>query len=470
LEYDEDGIVISERPSENQISPQTAEDICNLAAKFGCTRDGEWFSYKRGKSGMVLKPGGWVGTLQSGGKQVEIRPKIEHAGNIEVDLAQLLIGAGFMDPEFREVMSMADRESIFDLLALGYARKIAKECNRGLSRGYVEVSGNIPTKRGRIDFTKQWLNKAKKQPLLACTYDEHSEDNQLNRILKAGLKAALATVGMPECRRALGNSLKLLDGISDARITAEQAIAFKPERKDARFRPLINLAARFIHNYGKHQDVKSQEDGEGLSGLGSMWSAWELFESYVFRELKGENFGSKYKLDDRWTIDNQVTGKFMVRNQGAKRGTNYALQPDIIIYEDGRPVYICDTKWKYKRMPQKSGEDKDVVKVTREAGSYAVKKSDLYQMFAYSRFYADGNGRTPTIALIYPSTSEAKDATNKEGSKKNGGPLSTLQLVTTLYFNLPENGDNTTQTAVEIYEFPVPLASMLRANSQPKIG
>ena len=235
LEYDEQGIVISEQPSEKQISPQSAEEICNLAAKYGCTRDGEWFSYKRGKSGMILKPGGWVGTLQSGGKQIEIRPKIEHAGNIEVDLAQLLIGAGFIDPEFREAMSMADRESVFDLLALGYARKIAKECNRGLSRGYVEVSGNIPTKRGRIDFSKQWLNKANKRPLLACTYDEHSEDNQLNRILKAGLRAALDIVAMPESRRALDSSLKLLDGISDTRITPEQALAFKPERKDARF-------------------------------------------------------------------------------------------------------------------------------------------------------------------------------------------------------------------------------------------
>lgn len=458
LEYDEEGIVISERPSETQISAQTAEDICNLAAKFGCTREGEWFSYKRGKSGMVLKPGGWVGTLQSGGKQIEIRPKIEHAGNIEVDLAQLLIGAGFMDPEFREVMSMADRESIFDLLALGYARKIAKECNRGLSRGYVEVSGNIPTKRGRIDFTKQWLNKAKKQPLLACTYDEHSEDNQLNRILKAGLKAALATVGMSECRRALGNSLKLLDGISDSRITPEQAMTFKPEKKDARFRPLINLAARFIHNHGKHQDVKSQEDGNGLSGLGSMWSAWALFESYVFRELKGSNLYSKHKLDDRWTIENQVIGKFMVRNQGSKRGTNYALQPDIIIYEDGRPVYICDTKWKYKKLPIKTADDKDVVKVTRKAGTYAVKKSDLYQMFAYSRFYADKNGRTPTIALIYPSTNQQPINTANIDPGEKKGPLSMLQRVTTLYFNLPEDGDDTTQTAVEIYEFPVPLA------------
>jgi 5-methylcytosine-specific restriction endonuclease McrBC regulatory subunit McrC len=470
LEYDEDGIVISERPSEKQITPQIAEDICNLATKFGCTREGEWFSYKRGKSGMVLKPGGWVGTLLAGGKQIEIRPKIEHAGNIEVDLAQLLIGAGYMDHEFRDVMSMANRESIFDLLALGYARKIAKECNRGLSRGYVEVSGNIPTKRGRIDFTKQWLNKAKKQPLLACTYDEHSEDNQLNRILKAGLKAALATVGMPECRRALGNSLKLLDGISDARITPEQAMRFKPERKDARFRPLINLAARFIHNHGKHQDVRSQDDGNGLSGLGSMWSAWALFEAYVYRELKGINPDSKLKLSNKWKIDNQVTGKFMVRSEGAKRGSNYALKPDLIIYENGRPVYICDTKWKYKKLPIKAADEKDVVKVTRKAGTYAVKKSDLYQMFAYSRFYADKNGRTPTIALIYPSTSQAPDATSKLSSKKHGGPLSMLQLVTTLYFNLPENGDNTTQTAVEIYEFPVPLASQLPANTSAVFG
>jgi len=100
-----------------------------------------------------------------------------------------------------------------------------------------------------------------------------------------------------------------------------------------------------------------------------------------------------------------------------------------------------------------------VVKVTRKAGTYAVKKSDLYQMFAYSRFYADKNGRTPTIALIYPSTNQQpiKIANINPGKKK--GPLSMLQRVTTLYFNLPEDGDDTTQTAVEIYEFPVPLAA-----------
>lgn len=465
LEYDEQGIVISEQPSEKQISPQSAEEICNLAAKYGCTRDGEWFSYKRGKSGMILKPGGWVGTLQSGGKQIEIRPKIEHAGNIEVDLAQLLIGAGFIDPEFREAMSMADRESVFDLLALGYARKIAKECNRGLSRGYVEVSGNIPTKRGRIDFSKQWLNKANKRPLLACTYDEHSEDNQLNRILKAGLRAALDIVAMPESRRALDSSLKLLDGISDTRITPEQALAFKPERKDARFRPLINLAARFIHNQGKHQDIKSREDGAGPPGLASMWSAWVLFEAYVFRQLKGINPDSKLKLDDKWTIENQVTGKFMVRSEGAKRGTNYALKPDLIIYEDGSPVYICDTKWKYKKVPLKSTDDKDVVKVTRKSGTFAVKKSDLYQMFAYSRFYADKNGRTPTIALIYPSTNQSPAISLSSNPREMKGPLSMLQLVTTLHFNLPEGGDDKSQTAVEIYEFPVPLAKQIDPSS-----
>jgi 5-methylcytosine-specific restriction enzyme subunit McrC len=464
LEYDEEGIVISERPSEGQITPQIAGDIFNLADVFGCTREGDWFTYKRGKFGIVLKPGGWVGTLQAGGQQVEIRPKIEHAGNVEVDLAEFLIGAGFIEPEFREVMSMANRESIFDLLAFGYAKKIARECNRGLSRGYVEVSSNIPTKRGKIDFTKQWLNKARKQALLACTYDEHSEDNQLNRILKAGLKAALVKVKMPECRRALGSSLKLLEGISDVRITPEEAASFKPDRKDLRFRPLLNLAARFIHSNGNHQDIKSQDDGKGLSGLGSMWSAWVLFESYVYRELKGINADTKYKLNKRWTIENQVTGKYMVRSEGAKKGFKYALIPDLVIYEEGRPVYICDTKWKYKKITPKPQEATDLIQVKRKGGTYAVSKSDLYQMFAYSRFYADASGRTPTIALIYPSNGLTQ--INPDGPK-NKGPLSMLQLVTKLYFNLPEDGDNTSQTAVEIYEFPVPMASQANVMRNP---
>ena len=196
-----------------------------------------------------------------------------------------------------------------------------------------------------------------------------------------------------------------------------------------------------------------------------MWSAWVLFEAYVFRQLKGINPDSKLKLDDKWTIENQVTGKFMVRSEGAKRGTNYALKPDLIIYEDGSPVYICDTKWKYKKVPLKSTDDKDVVKVTRKSGTFAVKKSDLYQMFAYSRFYADKNGRTPTIALIYPSTNQSPAISLSSNPREMKGPLSMLQLVTTLHFNLPEGGDDKSQTAVEIYEFPVPLAKQIDPSS-----
>jgi 5-methylcytosine-specific restriction endonuclease McrBC regulatory subunit McrC len=266
---------------------------------------------------------------------------------------------------------------------------------------------------------------------------------------------------MHKCKRSLSNALKLLEGISDVRITPEQAMSFRPERKELRFRPLIEMAARFIYNNGKHQDIKSDVSGGGTPGLGSMWSAWTLFESYVFRELSGINTASKYKLGEQWEIRNQVIGKNMIRTgKEAAPHFSYALKPDIIISnkKTGAIEYICDTKWKYQRREAGDNDGKDANKINVRQKEFVVKKSDLYQMFAYSRFYSNKSGQHPKIALIYPSANPKPEQAIERGVNNYADPLSALKLIETIYFNLPEGGNNKTQTAVEIYEFPVPLA------------
>ena len=448
LEYEE--IEISESPNYQQVTESCAKLVIDSAIKYGCKKEGEWFTYKRTNT-QILKCGGWVGTLQCDSRQIEVRPKIENVegADTQVDLIELLIKAGIIDAEFREVANLADRATVFDLLVLWYAKKISRECNRGLSRGYTEVSDNIACKRGRIDFSKEWENRAKKRLSLACSFDEHSEDNMLNRILKAGLKAAHSSrTNLPECRIAISNALKLLEGIKDITISPQTAKNFKPDRKDLRFRPLLLLASRFIANKS-HKDIQSNESStKDSAGLSLMWSAWSLFESYVYRELAGENPNSKFAISkEKWSIKKQVTGIHMIRRNGAEHGTDYLLKPDIIIYDDsGIPVMICDTKWKYDI--RNISED-DATQIIGKRGKFIIKKSDLYQMFAYSRYYAQ-NGQNPTIALIYPTQ---KNTCPERNSKS---PLSFLTKVDTLFYNI---GENKTQTAVEIYEFPVPTVS-----------
>ncbi len=452
LEYRDIDIV--DDPQPDQISPQTARDIIASASKYGCTRDGEWFTYGR-TSDKTLRCGGWVGTLQVGNKQIEVRPKVEDEKGTDtaVDLVELLIKSGNVEAEFREVANLASRLTTFELLALWYARKISKECNRGLSRAYMEASDNIQGKRGRIDFSKQWQNKARKLRMVSCIFDEHTEDNQLNRILKAGLRAALSSKLLaPECRHAINNSLKLLDGIADVRVTPTTALSFKPDRKDARFKPLLRLAANFIGD--RHQDLRPEDGQKGSAGLSSMWSAWRLFESYVFRELSGENSDSKFKLPAGWKIMNQVSGRHMIRRKKDgdkdKDEFGYILKPDIVIYDpSGNEAVICDTKWKYEKYSSSEVDLADATSLKGKNGRYVVKKADLYQMFAYSRYYAK-KGNQPSIALIYPTQKPTTTA------PKGSGPLSALTIIDTLYFNLGEDREN--QTRIDIYEFPVPVS------------
>ena len=112
LEHQE--IELSETPSDEQVSPLCAREVIDSALKHGCTRDGEWFTYKR-TNNSILKCGGWVGSMQAGDRQIEVRPKIENVegADTEVNLVELLIKSGVIEAEFREVANLADRATAF---------------------------------------------------------------------------------------------------------------------------------------------------------------------------------------------------------------------------------------------------------------------------------------------------------------------------------------------------------------------
>lgn len=84
---------------------------------------------------------------------------------------------------FEEVAS-EEFENIQDLLAAILAKGVAQQLKQGLYREYVQNYENLPMLRGKLDLTGTMRNKLQNKRLLACDFDDLSENNIFNIILK----------------------------------------------------------------------------------------------------------------------------------------------------------------------------------------------------------------------------------------------------------------------------------------------
>ena len=75
-------------------------------------------------------------------------------------------------------------ENMHNLLAAILAKGIGQQLKQGLYREYLNKKEDMAVMRGKIDMPGTIKNKIARQQLLSCDFDELSENNLLNQILK----------------------------------------------------------------------------------------------------------------------------------------------------------------------------------------------------------------------------------------------------------------------------------------------
>lgn len=89
-------------------------------------------------------------------------------------------------------------ENIHNLFAAILASGTARLLKRGLYREYGTRTGDLAVARGRIDMAGTLKNRAERKRLLSCEYDELTENNLPNRILKTAAMLLLRHGGVDE--------------------------------------------------------------------------------------------------------------------------------------------------------------------------------------------------------------------------------------------------------------------------------
>ena len=82
-------------------------------------------------------------------------------------------------------------DEMYDLLAAILARGIGIQLKQGLYREYINRQEELPVMRGKINLPGTIKNRLARKQLLTCDYDELSENNLLNQIIKTAVMLLL---------------------------------------------------------------------------------------------------------------------------------------------------------------------------------------------------------------------------------------------------------------------------------------
>ena len=135
-----------------------------------------------------------------------------------------------------------DFQHVQDMLAAILARGIAQQLKQGLYRTYVSYNDQLSALRGKLNPLETRHLRAQRIQRADCSFDELSEDNELNQILRS---TALALMHSGEVSRARKNELKraipFFGGVTNIDLSTVQWSRLQIHRNNRSYEMLMNI-------------------------------------------------------------------------------------------------------------------------------------------------------------------------------------------------------------------------------------
>ena len=264
-----------------------------------------------------------------------------------------------------ELASLGRQHSdLLELLIGLFANRSLGAVRRGLPRRYVGREEDLQLLRGRLHVVRQITALAARPDVLACRYDELSEDTPLNRVLKAAVVRLARVTRSAANARLLAELAARLESVGNSSAPLDEPVRL--DRTNTAYHDLHQLARLFLSG-----DWQSTASGKSL-GFSLLFPMWKLFERFIGRCLR--------RALAPWPVDLQDKTYRALRDEQGKG--LFQLQPDAVIHAPSGPI-VLDTKWK-KLEPTDSEK-------------FGVVPSDVYTMLAYAQAY-----EAKRLVLLYP--------------------------------------------------------------------
>ncbi len=151
-------------------------------------------------------------------------------------------------------------DNIFDLLAEILLRGVSQQIKQGLYREYVDISDNISSIKGKVVINNTIKDKISRKPLVYCEYNELTENNIYNQIIKSTILYLIRRFDVEAGRKAnLKQALLYLAEVDDIDPSLIKWNGLQYQRSNRTYQMLINICYFILKNqlFSEEKGTKS---------------------------------------------------------------------------------------------------------------------------------------------------------------------------------------------------------------------
>lgn len=269
-------------------------------------------------------------------------------------------------------------ENIQDLFAAILSKGIAQQLKQGLYREYITECDNLSVMRGKLDIHGTITNKVQRKQKLSCEYDELSENNMFNQILKTTVIILLrqSTVSA-ERRTALRKVMLFFCGVDIIEPAYIKWNILRYQRNNQSYKMLLNICYFVLDGL-----LLSTEKGKfKMAAFLDEQHMSHLYERFVLEYYRYHHpYLRPATSQVAWNLDDGVVNFLPI------------MQTDITL-RYGDKILIIDTKYYANTMQV-------------QYDSRTLHSNNLYQIFTYVKNQDVGNSGSVAGMLLYTKTEE----------------------------------------------------------------
>lgn len=302
-----------------------------------------------------------------------------------------------------EDVATEEFENMHNLFAAILSKGIGRQLKQGLYREYLDRKEDVAVVRGKIDMPGTIQNRLSRKRVLICEYDELSENNLLNQILKT---TVMLLLGHARVDQAYKNDLKKeMLFFSEVEIIEPNSIhwsSIRFQRNNNTYRMLISLCQLILEGM-----LLTTDSGEyKLASFVDEQRMNRLYEKFILEYYAKECPRVKATASQiPWALDDGI-------------GTMLPVMQSDVMLSCGNEVLIIDAKY-YTHTTQ------------AQFDVHTLHSSNLYQIFTYVKNKDKEFGDVPhTVSgmLLYAATDEAIQPDNSFQMSGNKISVRTLDL------------------------------------------
>lgn len=248
-------------------------------------------------------------------------------------------------------------ENIHNLFAAILSGGISRQLKQGLYREYLNHTEALPVLRGKIDMPGTIQNRIARKQQLVCEYDELSENNLLNQILKTTVMFLIRQSEVSvKYKSELKKKMFFFSDVDQIDLTSIQWPAIRFQRSNQTYRVLISICQLIAEGM-----LLGTDDGDyKLASFIDDQRMSRLYEKFLLEYYAKEHPELKATASQiPWALDDGI-------------GTLLPIMQSDVMLEDKteKNILIIDAKY-YTHTLQ------------YQYGSGTIYSNNLYQIFTY---------------------------------------------------------------------------------------